>query len=487
MQLHQRTASELLLEMERGTLTAVTLAQSCLDQVKQHDGRVKAFLRHDAADILAQATAVDVKRSRGEKLGKLAGIPVALKDNLCVKGQKTTCASKILENFVSPYSAHVVERLRQEDAVLFGKCNLDEFAMGSSTENSAFQKTSNPWNSLYAPGGSSGGSAAAVAACMTPLALGSDTGGSIRQPASFCGIAGMKPTYGRVSRFGLVAFASSLDQIGPFTRDLRDQALLLEVIAGHDRRDSTSVNAPVPSYIAELDQPVNGLTIGVPNEFFQKGLDTEVDQAVRAALKVYESRGAKLKPVSLPHTDYAVAVYYLVATAEASSNLARYDGVHYGYRAKQFDSMIHMYSRSRGQGFGQEVQRRIMLGTYALSSGYYDAYYKKALQVRRLIKNDFDAAFQQCDVIMGPVTPTAAFKIGEKSDDPLAMYLSDIYTISCNLAGIVGLSIPCGFTAAGLPIGLQLLGKEFDEGKVLRVGRMFERETDWHTKRPTLR
>ncbi|MFO0815366.1 MAG: Asp-tRNA(Asn)/Glu-tRNA(Gln) amidotransferase subunit GatA [Gemmatales bacterium] len=486
MQLHQRTASELLLEMERGSLTAVELTRTCLDQVKRNDGQINAFLRCDEESILSQAEAVDAKRQRGEKLGKLAGIPVALKDNMCVKGQKTTCASKILENFVPPYSAHVVERLQQEDAVLFGKCNLDEFAMGSSTENSAFQKTSNPWNASYTPGGSSGGSAAAVAACMTPLSLGSDTGGSIRQPASFCGIAGMKPTYGRVSRYGLVAFASSLDQIGPFSRDLRDQALLLEVIAGHDSRDSTSVDEKVPGYVAELDQPISGLTIGVPNEFFQKGLDSEVETAVRTALKTYEARGAKLKPISLPNTDYAVAVYYLVATAEASSNLARYDGVHYGYRTRQFDSMIHMYSRSRGEGFGKEVQRRIMLGTYALSSGYYDAYYKKALQVRRLIKNDFDAAFRQCDVIIGPVTPTAAFKIGEKSDNPLAMYLSDIYTISCNLAGIVGLSIPCGFTSAGLPIGLQLLGKEFDESKVLRVGRMFERETDWHLKRPTI-
>lgn len=486
MQLHERTASELLIEMERGALSAVDLAQACLAQVKTHDGRLKAFLRVNEESILAQAKAVDGKRQRGEKLGRLAGIPVALKDNLCLKGEVTTCASKILEGFKPPYSAHVVERLQQEDAILFGKCNLDEFAMGSSTENSAYQQTGNPWNSEYTPGGSSGGSAAAVAASMIPLALGSDTGGSIRQPASVCGIVGMKPTYGRVSRYGLVAFASSLDQIGPLSRGIRDSALLLEVIAGHDHRDSTSVDRPVPAYTATLDDPIAGLTIGVPDEYFQKGLDSEVEQAVRTALKVYEAKGAKLVRVSLPHTEYAVAVYYIVATAEASSNLARYDGVHYGHRASQFDSMIHMYSRSRGQGFGKEVQRRIMLGTYALSSGYYDAYYKKALAVRRLIKNDFDAAFSKCDVVMGPVTPTAAFKMGEKTADPLSMYLSDIYTISCNLAGTVGMSMNCGMTQSGLPIGLQILGKEFEEEKVLRAGRMFEKDTDWHLKRPKL-
>lgn len=486
MQLHQRPAHELLSEMNRGALTARDLARACLKSVVDHDSRIKAFLHISEESVLAQADVIDARRKRGEKLGRLAGIPVALKDNLCLKGEITTCASKILENFRPPYTAHVVQRLQQEDAILFGKCNLDEFAMGSSTENSAFQKTSNPWNNEYTPGGSSGGSAAAVAASMAPLALGSDTGGSIRQPASVCGIVGMKPTYGRVSRYGLVAFASSLDQIGPLSHDLHDAALLLEVIAGHDHRDSTSVNKPVPNYTASLDEPLTDLAIGVPSEYFQKGVDAEVENAVRAALKVYESRGAKLVPISLPNTEYAVAVYYIVATAEASSNLARYDGVHYGHRAKQFDSMIHMYSRSRGQGFGKEVQRRVMLGTYALSSGYYDAYYKKALQVRRLIKNDFDAAFQNCDVIMGPVTPTAAFKIGEKSADPLAMYLSDIFTISCNLAGIVGLSMNCGMTTAGLPIGLQILGKEFDEEKVLRAGRMFEKETDWHLKRPSL-
>jgi aspartyl-tRNA(Asn)/glutamyl-tRNA(Gln) amidotransferase subunit A len=484
MHLHERSASDLLAEMASGSLSAVELAKTYLRRCQIKEPQIQAFLKLDESSILAQAEAVDAKRSRGEKLGRLAGLPIAIKDNLCVRNGTTTCASKILENYRPPYTAHVVERLIQEDAILFGKTNLDEFAMGSSTENSAFQKTRNPWNLECTPGGSSGGSAAAVAACEVPLALGSDTGGSIRQPAGLCGVVGMKPTYGRVSRFGLVAFASSLDQIGPLAHEVRDAALLLEVIAGHDHRDSTSVQQEVPRYTERLEERLPELTIGVPDEFFSAGLDSEVEAAVRDALKVYESRGAKVKRITLPNSQYAVAVYYIVATAEASSNLARYDGVHYGHRARRFDSMIHMYSRSRGEGFGPEVKRRIMLGTYALSSGYYDAYYKKALQVRRLIKADFDTAFKTCDVIMGPVSPTPAFRIGEKISDPLAMYLTDIYTISCNLAGITGLSISCGLSRAGLPIGLQILGKEFDEEKVLRVARMFERETDWHLRRP---
>lgn len=356
--------------------------------------------------------------------------------------------------------------------------------MGSSTENSAFNTTRNPWDFGRIPGGSSGGSAAAVAACEAPLSLGSDTGGSIRQPASLCGLVGLKPTYGRVSRFGLVAFASSLDQIGPFSHDTRDAALLLEAISGHDPKDSTSVDRPVPEYSRRLDDPIQPLTIGVPREYFGGGLVPEVEAAVRAALSVYQDQGARLVDVSLPHTPYAIAVYYLVATAEASSNLARYDGIHYGHRAKSFDGLIDLYSKSRAEGFGPEVRRRIMLGTYALSSGYKDAYYLKALKVRRLIKNDFDAAFAQCDVVMGPTAPTPAFKIGEKTDDPLAMYLSDIYTISCNLAGLPGISIPCGFTAEGLPIGLQIQAAPFEEEKLLRVARMHERATDWHTRRP---
>jgi aspartyl-tRNA(Asn)/glutamyl-tRNA(Gln) amidotransferase subunit A len=427
---------------------------------------------------------VDEKRRRGQPVGKLAGLPVAIKDVLCTKGIPTTCCSKILRNFIPPYDAHVIERLKQEDAVLLGKTNMDEFAMGSSTENSAFQITRNPWDLERTPGGSSGGSAAAVAACEAPLSIGSDTGGSIRQPASLCGIVGLKPTYGRVSRYGLVAFASSLDQVGPFGHDVYDVALLMEVIAGHDKRDSTSVPAPVPPYRATLDEPVRPLTIGVAREYFGEGLDSEVEQAVREALEVYRQAGATIKEVSLPHSQYAVATYYIVATAEASSNLARYDGVHYGYRAKRFDNMIHMYSRTRGEGFGAEVKRRIMLGTYVLSRGYYEAYYLKALKVRRLIREDFDRAFAECDVVAGPTSPTPAFKIGEKIANPLAMYLSDIYTISCNLAGIAGISIPCGFTRNGLPIGLQLLAPPFSEDKLLRIARMYERETDWHLRRP---
>ena len=400
----------------------------------------------------------------------------------------------MLQNYRPPYDATVIARLRQADAILLGRTNMDEFAMGSSTENSAYQVTHNPWNLLCIPGGSSGGSAAAVAACEAPLSLGSDTGGSIRQPACMCGIAGLKPSYGRVSRFGLVAFASSLDQVGPFAHDVTGLALLLEVIAGHDPLDSTSVNRPVPPCTRTVEEPLRPLTIGIPREYFVSGLDAEVETAVREALKVYEQLGATIKEVSLPNSPHAIATYYLVATAEASSNLARYDGVQYGYRAADVDQalaekygrLVAMYCRTRGQGFGKEVKRRIMLGTYALSSGYIDAYYLQALKVRRLIKEDFDRAFAACDVIAGPTSPTPAFPIGEKTDDPLAMYLSDIYTISCNLAGLCGVSIPCGFTKSSLPLGLQLQAAPFEEEKLLRVARMYERATDWHTRRPTL-
>ncbi len=480
------TATELLNRLSRGEVSSEALTGEFLKAIRQRDSKIQAFLHVDEAAALQQARAIDAKRQRGEPLGQLAGVPIAIKDVLCTAGQPTTCGSKILQNFVPPYDAHVITRLKQADAVLIGKTNMDEFAMGSSTENSAYQTTRNPWDHERIPGGSSGGSAAAVAACLAPLALGSDTGGSIRQPASLCGIAGLKPTYGRVSRFGLVAFASSLDQIGPFAHDVTDVALLLEVIAGHDPRDSTCVNKPVPPYRKTVEQALKPLTIGVAREYFGEGLDPEVEQSIRAAMKVYEQLGAKVKEVSLPNSPYAVAAYYLVATAEASSNLARYDGVHYGYRAKRFDNMIDMYCRTRGEGFGQEVKRRIMLGTYALSSGYKDAYYVKALKVRRLIKDDFDRAFAECDVILGPTSPTPAFKIGEKTENPLAMYLGDIYTISCNLAGIAGISIPCGSTKTGLPIGLQILAPPFEEEKLLRVARMYERATDWHTRRPKL-
>jgi aspartyl-tRNA(Asn)/glutamyl-tRNA(Gln) amidotransferase subunit A len=480
------TTANVLAGLRQGKLTSEALTGRYLDAIRQREPRVRAFLHVDEAAAREQARAIDARRQRGEKLGALAGIPVAIKDVLCTRGQPTTCGSKILQNFVPPYDAHVITRLKQADAVLIGKTNMDEFAMGSSTENSAYQVTRNPWDLERIPGGSSGGSAAAVAADEAPLSLGTDTGGSIRQPASLCGVVGLKPTYGRVSRFGLVAYASSLDQIGPFAHDVAGIAVLLEAIAGHDPCDSTSVQKPVPEYSKTLDDPVKPLTIGVPREYFGGGLDGEVEQAVRVALKVYQGLGATVQEISLPHSPYAIATYYLVATAEASSNLARYDGVHYGYRAKQHGDLIDMYCRSRGEAFGKEVQRRIMLGTYALSSGYKDAYYVKALKVRRLIKEDFDRAFAACDVVVGPTSPTAAFKVGEKTEDPLAMYLSDIYTISCNLAGLPGISIPCGFTKAGLPIGLQILAAPFEEEKLLRIARMHERATDWHTRRPKL-
>jgi aspartyl-tRNA(Asn)/glutamyl-tRNA(Gln) amidotransferase subunit A len=480
----ESSCSDLLASLAKREITSEAVTQSYLQAIRERDPRIGAFLHVDEENALQQARHVDAKRKRGEPLGLLAGIPVAIKDVLCIAGQPTTCGSKILQHFKPPYDATVIARLKKADAVLLGKTNMDEFAMGSSTENSAYRSTCNPWDLQRIPGGSSGGSAAAVAAGEAPLAIGSDTGGSIRQPASLCGVTGLKPTYGRVSRYGLVAFASSLDQVGPLAHDVKDAALLLEVIAGHDALDSTSVDKPVPSYSKTIDEPIRALTIGVAKEYFTEGLDAEVEQSVRAALKVYEKLGATIKEVSLPNSPHAVAVYYLVATAEASSNLARYDGVHYGHRAKSFANLVDMYSRTRGEGFGKEVQRRIMLGTYALSSGYKDAYYLKALKVRRLIKNDFDRAFAECDVIMGPTAPSPAFRIGEKADDPLAMYLSDIYTISCNLAGLPGISVPCGFTKSGLPIGLQILGPAFEEEKLLRIARMHERETDWHMRRP---
>ena len=485
MNLTEKTATELLTLQAAGGVSAVEIAEAFLASIRSREPAVKAFLLVDEASVRAQAAAIDAKRASGAKLGALAGVPVAVKDVLCTKGVRTTCASKMLEKFVPPYDADAVERLKHADAVILGKTNMDEFAMGSSTENSAYQTTRNPWDTTRIPGGSSGGSAAAVAACEAPLSLGTDTGGSIRQPAALCGIVGVKPTYGRVSRYGLIAFASSLDQVGPFAHDVTDAALLMEVLSGHDRRDSTSVDRPVPAYTKTLNDPVKNLRIGVPKEFFDAGLDGEVGAAVRAALKEYEKQGATLVDVSLPlGTKYAVAVYYLVATAEASSNLARFDGMHYGHRTATKSDLIGTYSKSRGEGFGPEVQRRIMLGTYALSSGYKDAYYLKALKVRRLILDEFTAAFTKCDVIMGPTSPTAAFKVGEKADNPLAMYLSDIYTISCNLAGIAGISIPCGFTKAGLPIGLQILAAPFEEDKMLRTARMYESVTDWHTRRP---
>ena len=475
------TACRMRDAIRRGELSAAEATEACLAAIDRTDAKVRAFLSTDAAAARRRAQKIDRRLKAGETPGLLAGVPVAVKDNMCTAdGQPTTCASRILEGWKSPYNAHVVERLLAEGAVIVGKTNLDEFAMGSSTENSGFEATRNPWDLERVPGGSSGGSAAAVAARMVPVALGSDTGGSIRQPASLCGVVGLKPTYGRVSRYGLVAFASSLDQIGPLGRTVEDAALMLQATAGHDPRDSTSVAEPVPDYLARLEEPLEPLRIGVPKEFFGEGLDPEVEGAVREALGVYERLGATLVELSLPHsTDYAIAAYYIVATSEASSNLARYDGVHYGYRSSDHTDMIDMYMRTRAQGFGDEVKRRIMLGTYALSAGYYDAYYKKALKVRRLIREDYEAAFKRVDVILGPTSPTPAFRLGEKRDDPLTMYLCDVYTVSCSLAAIAGISVPCGFTKAGLPVGLQILGNVFSEEKLLRVARMYERETDW--------
>jgi aspartyl-tRNA(Asn)/glutamyl-tRNA(Gln) amidotransferase subunit A len=438
--------SELIAQLQSGETTSRQLVENSLRRISELNGVLNAFVSIDADGALAKADEIDQRRQAGKPVGRLAGLPVAVKDNMCTIGLPTSCGSRMLKDFRAPYDAHVVQRIQAEDGVMIGKLNQDEFAMGSSTETSIYGPTRNPWNADYTAGGSSGGSAVAVASGMVPLALGSDTGGSIRQPASFCGVVGMKPTYGRVSRYGLVAFASSLDQIGPLAGDAWGATLLLECIAGHDKRDSTSLNVERPDWLSQLDSSLKGLRIGIADEYFVEGLDAEVEQSVREAIRVFEAAGAEVVPVSLPHSKYAVATYYLVACSEASSNLARYDGIHYGHRAEKFSDLVDLYSQSRGEGFGTEVKRRIMLGTYALSAGYYDAYYLKALKVRRRIREDFDKAFASVDVIAGPVSPTAAFRLGEKLDDPLAMYLNDIYTISTNLAGLPGISIPCGLT-----------------------------------------
>ena len=470
----------------RGDFTSEEATRAVLERIGRVEKTVRAYVRVDAEAALEAARRADREAPPPAERPPLWGAPIALKDNLCTRGVPTTCSSRILEGFRPPYDATVVERLRAAGAVFVGKTNLDEFAMGSSTENSAFGATRNPWDLAAIPGGSSGGSAAAAAAGECLAALGSDTGGSIRQPAACCGVSGLKPTYGRVSRYGLVAFASSLDQIGPLARTVEDCALLLEAIAGHDERDSTSVATPVPPYAARLGGDLAGLRVGLVREFFAEGLDAEVERSVREAVRVLESRGAQVSEVSLPHGRYSVAVYYILATAEASSNLARYDGVKYGHRADGARDLLEQYRRTRREGFGPEVRRRIMLGTYALSSGYYDAYYRKAQQVRTLILEDFTKAFGQVDLLAGPTAPTAAFRVGEKSDDPLQMYLSDIFTISVNLAGVPGLSLPCGLTAAGLPIGLQLIGPAFGEETILRAGHAFQQATDHHKKRPPL-
>jgi aspartyl-tRNA(Asn)/glutamyl-tRNA(Gln) amidotransferase subunit A len=487
------TAVALLARLGAGEITSEEIVRSLLER-SQRAERLNVFLHLDPEQVLAQARALDSRRSAGEMLGRLGGVPVAVKDVLCVEGQPTTCGSRILQNFRPPYDATVIAKLRAAGAILYGKTNMDEFAMGSSTENSAYGPTLNPWDPTRVPGGSSGGSAAAVAAELAPLALGTDTGGSVRQPAAVCGVVGLKPTYGRVSRYGLVAFASSLDQVGTFSHNLADTALLLSVIAGQDPHDSTSVDQPVPDYLGALDQRPESLRIGVVREFFGAGLDEEVASSVEEAIGVYRKAGAVIKDVSLPHSRYGVPAYYIVASAECSSNLARYDGTTYGHRAADFSPrypgeeslppLVRMMMASRAEGFGAEVKRRIMLGTFTLSAGYADQYYNKALQVRRKIRGDFDAAFQDVDVLLGPTSPTPAFKLGERTTDPLAMYLSDIYTITANLAGIPGISIPCGLTSQNLPIGMQLLAAPFAEEKLLQIARVFERETDWHLKRP---
>lgn len=483
MELFERTIHELQEMLGRGETTSREVTGAVLGRIKAVDDKVKAYLSITGETALAQAEKADADRKAGKTVPQILGIPLAIKDNMCVEGVTTTCASKILENFVPPYDATVIARLRASGYVLTGKTNLDEFAMGSSTENSGYFVTRNPWDLERIPGGSSGGSAAAVAAGECIAALGSDTGGSIRQPAACCGVVGLKPTYGRVSRYGLVAFASSLDQIGPITRDVQDSALLLNIIAGHDQKDSTSADIAVPDFTKSLIRDLKGVNVGIPREYFIEGMDPEVEKAVRDAVRTLEGLGAKVVEVSLPHTDYAVATYYILATSEASSNLARYDGVKYGFRAVASKDLLDQYRKTRSLGFGAEVKRRIMLGTYALSAGYYDAYYKKGQQVRTLIKRDFDEAFKRVDVIVTPTAPTAAFKIGEKTTDPLQMYLSDIFTISVNLAGIPGISVPCGFTKSGLPVGLQILGRHFDEESVLRAAYAYEQATEWHTKR----
>ena len=477
------TIAEIQRKLEAGETSSLELTRAYLERIEALEPKIQAFITVLKDEALRQAEAADVMRREGAR-GALLGVPLGIKDNMCITGTPTTCASKILQNFRPPYDATVIARLKQAGAVFLGKMNLDEFAMGSSCENSGFHPTMNPWDPSRIPGGSSGGSAAAVAAGMAPGTLGSDTGGSIRQPAALCGVVGIKPTYGRVSRYGLLAFASSLDQIGPFTRTVRDGAILMNAISGHDPLDSTSHPTPVPDFTAPLGRGVKGLRVGLPKEYFIDGMDPEVERAVRAAVAELERQGAEVVEVSLPHTDYAVATYYVVATAEASSNLARYDGAHYGHRAEGTKNIIEMFTKSRTEGFGPEVKRRIMLGSYVLSAGFYDAYYLKALKVRTLIKRDFEQAFEKCDVIATPTAPEAAFKFGEKAADPLKMYLSDIFTISTNLAGIPGLSLPCGFTSNNLPIGLQLLAPAFEEERLFQVADAYEQSQQWWKRAP---
>lgn len=473
-ELVKRSLTEHIDALKKKEYTAKELTAAYLEAIESGDGRIAAYLSVFPELALQMAERADQKRARGDDLPPLAGIPAGIKDNICTKGIKTTCASKMLENYIPPYNAHVIERLEENSYVLLGKLNMDEFAMGSSTENSAFQITKNPVDVTRVPGGSSGGSAAAVAACEAAYTLGSDTGGSIRQPAAFCGVVGMKPTYGTVSRYGLVAFASSLDQIGPVTRTVADNAVVLNAISGHDSRDATSLVREKTDFSADIGKGAAGLRIGMPQEFFGEGISPEVRTAVEDAAKLYESLGAHVETVSMPSIPHALAAYYIISGAEASSNLARFDGIRYGYRAKDFDDITDLYLKSRSQGFGSEVKRRIMLGTFALSSGYYDAYYKKAQQVRSLVAADFDRVFETCDCILSPVAPTPAYKIGEKSGDPLEMYMGDAYSVPVNIAGVPALSLPCGKTADGLPVGCQLIGGAFSETLLYRAGAALE-------------
>ena len=484
MELTNLTVSELSEKLKKKEVSSKELTSLYLRRMEEVDEKIHAYITVCRDSAVKEAEAADKRIKEGDAT-PLTGVPIAIKDIFCTKDVRTTCASRILENFVPPYDATVVRKLKEAGAVILGKLNMDEFAMGSSTENSAFFPTLNPWDTGRVPGGSSGGSAAAVAAGECAASIGTDTGGSIRQPASLCGVTGLKPTYGRVSRFGMIAFASSLDQGGPITRDVTDCAIMLKIIAGIDPLDSTSIDAPVPDYMATLKKEIKNIRIGIPKEYFIEGLDRDVSEAIKDAIGVFKKAGAELVDITLPHTEYAISVYYLVATAEASSNLARYDGVKYGLRVAD-GGLLDMYKLTRDAGFGAEVKRRIMLGTYSLSAGYYEAYYKKASEVRTLIKRDFEEAFKKCDIILTPTSPTAAFKLGEKIADPLTMYLSDIFTISCNLAGIPGISVPCGFTKENLPVGLQLLGKPLDEATLLRAAYNYEKNTEWHKKRPKI-
>ncbi|HKY64364.1 MAG TPA: Asp-tRNA(Asn)/Glu-tRNA(Gln) amidotransferase subunit GatA [bacterium] len=486
MELHHLTLAEAAEKLAKKEVSSKELTQATLKRIAEVDPKVESYLTVTADLALQKAEDVDAKIAKGEKTGPLAGIPFSLKDIFLTQGIRTTCGSKILHNFIPPYTATSAQKLFDQGIVLTGKVNMDEFAMGSSTETSHFKKTKNPWDLERTPGGSSGGSAAAVSAGLCYATLGTDTGGSIRQPASLTGIVGLKPTYGRVSRFGVIAFASSLDQVGPMTKDVRDCAIVLNAIAGHDSRDSTSFKAEVPDYTAALKKDCKGLKIGVAREYFIEGTDPEVDAAVKQALETYKALGAEIREVSLPHTEYAVPTYYILAPAEASSNLARYDGVRFGHRTENPKDLYELYTKSRSEGFGPEVKRRIMLGTYVLSAGYYDAYYLKAQQVRTLIRRDFENAFKEVDLLVTPTSPFPAFKIGEKADDPIQMYLSDIFTINVNLAGLPGMSLPCGISKGGLPIGMQLIAGHFQEEKIFHAAYAYEQASEWHRKRPPL-